>query len=68
MTIKTEELTRCYLNSEELMILCEARDLINGIKLVLRRKEFGNTWNTETLGALANDINLLMLKCSLEDK
>ena len=68
MTIKTEELTRCYLNNEELMILCEARDLINGIKLCLRKREFGNTWNPETLGALADDINLLMLKCSLEDR
>ena len=66
MTIKTEEMTRCYLNNEELMILCEARDLINGIKLCLRKREFGNTWNTETLTALADDINLLMFKSNLE--
>lgn len=66
MIIKTEETTRCYLNNEELMILCEARDLINGIKLCLKKREFGNTWNTETLTALAADINLLMLKSNLE--
>ena len=68
MNVRTEEITRCYLNNEELMILCEARDLIKGIKFCLRKKEFGNTWNMETLGALADDINLLMLKCNLEDR
>ena len=66
MTIKTEEMTRCYLSSEELMILCEARDLIIGIRLFLRKREFGNTWNNETLKALADDINLLILKSNLE--
>ena len=69
MKIKTEEITRCYLNSDELMILCKAVDLIKNIKLDLGKREFGNsTWNAETIGALAEDINLLMLKCNLESK
>ena len=68
MIVKNEEITKCSLNNEELMILCEARDLITSIRLYLRKREFGNTWNSETLKALADDINLLMLKCCLEDR
>lgn len=69
MKIRTEEVTRCYLNDEEIVTLIKAEDLIKEIRLKTGYREFGNAgqWNKDSLRDLIMDIDLLLLQSHRED-
>ena len=69
MKVKTEEITRCYLNNAEMATLIKAEDLIKEIRLKTGYREFGNAgqWNKDSLRDLIMDIDLLLLQSHRED-
>ena len=69
MKVRTEEVTRCYLNDAQIATLIRAEDLIREIRLKTGYREFGNAgqWNKDSLRDLIKDIDLLLLQCYRED-